>query len=147
MKALSRKIIIERQTNKQTQSTNMEPTFEASEFIALSEVFPNSYIVSVNGIKQLYTTGENAFWNPTKRSDFHKQVLALLFEGSWCLVADSVNDESELTAIGEVLYMHPDYEGFIGMDINYPDIVTLGEEGDDTKLLRVVVEYIDALAE
>lgn len=125
----------------------MEPKFDASEFIPLNEVFPNSYVISINGIPQLYTTGENAFWNPVKRSDFHKQVLALLYEAGWCLVADSLNDESELTAVGEVLFTHPDNEGFIGMDINYPDDVSTGEEGDQTKLLTVVADYIAAIDE
>lgn len=125
----------------------MEPKFEASEFIPLIEVFPSSYVISINGIKQLYTTGENAFWNKTKRSVFHKQVLALLYEANWYLVADSLNDESELTAVGELLFTHPDNEGFIGMDINYPDLVFTDEEGDDTRLLSVVAEYIAAIDE
>jgi hypothetical protein len=127
----------------------MEPKFEASEFLKLSEVFPGSYIVSVNGIKQLYATVENAFWNKTKRSIFHKQVLALLFESGWYVVVDSLNDESELTTVGEVLFTHPDTDkcGFIGMDINYPDEVSLDEEGDLTKLLSVVSEYIAAIDE
>jgi hypothetical protein len=125
----------------------MEPKFESSEFTPLTEVFPSSYIISINGIKQLYTTGENAFWNPIKRSDFHKQVLALLYESGWCLVADSLNDESLLTAVGEVLFTHPEYEGFIGMDINYPNEVSIGEEGDLTELLSSVAEYIAAIEE
>jgi hypothetical protein len=33
------------------------------------------------------------------------------------------------------------------MDINYPDEVSLGEEGDQTELLSVVTDYITALAE
>lgn len=125
----------------------MQSKFEASEFIPLTEVFPSSYVVTVNGVKQLYATGENAFWNKQKRSTFHKQVLALLYEANWHLVADSLNDESELTAVGEILFTHPENEGFIGMDINYPDMVFTGEEGDDTRSLLVVKEYINAVTE
>jgi hypothetical protein len=125
----------------------MEPKFEASEFTPLPEVFPSSYVISVNGIQELYTTGENAFWNPIKRSTFHKQVLALLYEAGWYLVNDSLNDENVLTAMGEMLFTHLDNEGFIGMDINYPNEISIGEEGDQTTLLSVVAEYIAAINE
>jgi hypothetical protein len=125
----------------------MELKFEAIESVSLKDVFPNSYVVPVAGIPQLYQTSKSVFWKPTKFSIFHKQILALLFESGWCLVVDSLRDESDLTAVGEVLFTHPENEGFIGMDINYPDEVSLGEEGDQTELLSVVTDYITALAE
>ena len=127
----------------------MEPKFESSECMSLTEVFPNSYVVSVDGISQLYSSGENAFWNPLKRSEFHKQVLALLHEANWLLVKDSLGDESEITAPGEILFTHhdPDKYGFIGIDVSYPNDVSIGEEGDQTKLLWIVAEYIAAIDE
>jgi hypothetical protein len=128
-----------------------EAVFEASEFLKFSEVFPNSYIVSVNGTDELYISGENAFWNrdKPKRSKFHKQVLALLLASNWLIVADSLNDENDLTAIGEILFTHPDPDkyGFISMDMDYPDLVFVAEEGNDIKSLFVVEEYIESLDE
>jgi hypothetical protein len=117
--------------------------FECSDFIPLTEAFPSSYVISVNGIQQLYTTGENAFWSTENRSDFHKQVLALMYQANWLIVKDS------LDVLGEIIFTHPDSDkyGFIGIDFKYPDLVFLREEGDETKLLSVVREYIESLDE